>query len=102
MMRWRDWKGDLVPAFSPFSGEPIRVTIPDELANETALLTYLEVSARELKKIWYYRGRMYRHFSIAKRPNKVRLGSVENQGIPTTTWSVIQAPKGVLRWAGSA
>jgi len=30
------------------------------------------------------------------------LGSVENQGIPTTTWSVIQAPKGVLRWAGSA
>lgn len=79
MMRWRDWKGDLVLAFGPFFAEPIRVTIPEELANETAILTYLDVSASELKKIWYYRGRMYQHFSIAKRSNKARLISAPDQ-----------------------
>jgi RNA-directed DNA polymerase len=77
--RWRDWKGDLVPDFGAFFGEPIRVTIPEELSNETALLTYLDVSTRELKKIWHYRGRMYRHFPIAKNANKFRLINAPDQ-----------------------
>lgn len=68
-----------MPDFGAFFGEPIRVAIPEELANETALLAYLDVSARELKKIWYYRRRMYHHFSIAKGPNKVRLISAPDQ-----------------------
>jgi hypothetical protein len=40
-----------VPDFAAFFGKPIRVAIPEELANETTLLAYLDVSARELKKI---------------------------------------------------
>jgi retron-type reverse transcriptase len=51
---------------------PIRITIPAELANEAALLAYLGLGIAELRKIWYYRGRMYQYFSIAKSPNKVR------------------------------
>lgn len=54
-------------------GRPIRITIPAEFADEAALLAYLGLGEAELKKIWYYRGRMYQHFSIAKGPNKVRM-----------------------------
>ncbi|MBX9758219.1 MAG: hypothetical protein K2Y29_05530, partial [Beijerinckiaceae bacterium] len=59
-------------------GQPIRIIVPAELANEAALLAYLGVSADELRKIWYYRKRMYRHFSISKKPNKNRLISAPN------------------------
>ena len=61
-----------MPYWGALFGHPIRVTIPAELADEHALLTYLGLGAAELKKIRYYRGRMYRHFSIAKGPTKVR------------------------------
>ncbi len=73
MRALRDWKGDLVPSWGGFFGTPIRIALPGELADEAALLAYLGLGARELKKIWYYRGRMYRHFSIARGPNKVRM-----------------------------
>jgi S1-C subfamily serine protease len=46
--------------------------MPPELASETALLTYLGVSAKELKKIWWFRGRMYHQFEIAKGKDKTR------------------------------
>lgn len=46
---------------------------------EAALLAYLGVGPAELRKIWYYRGRMYRHFSIAKGPNKVRVISAPDE-----------------------
>lgn len=68
-----DWKGDLVPYLGALFGRPIRITLPAELANEASLLAYLSLGAAELRKIWYYRSRMYRHFSIAKGPNKVRM-----------------------------
>ena len=61
-----------MPYWGASFGHPIRVTIPVELADEHALLAYLGLGAAELKKIWYFRGRMYQHFSIAKGPNKVR------------------------------
>ena len=61
-----------MPYLGAFFGRPIRITIPAELADETALLAYLGLGTAELKKIWYYRARMYQHFSIAKDPNKVR------------------------------
>jgi hypothetical protein len=68
----RDWKGGLVSHWRALFGPPIRITIPVELASETALLAYLGLGAPELKKIWYYRARMYQHFSVAKGSNKVR------------------------------
>lgn len=60
-------------------GPPIRIDIPAEFANEAAMLDYLGLGSAELKKIWYYRGRMYQHFSIAKSPTKVRMISAPNE-----------------------
>jgi RNA-directed DNA polymerase len=53
-------------------GKRISIPIPPELADEPALLTHLKVSPAELKKIWWYRGRMYTQFEIAKGSGKVR------------------------------
>jgi retron-type reverse transcriptase len=61
-----------VPYLGALFGQPIRADIPAEFSEEQALLAYLGLGAAELKKIWYYRARMYRQFSIAKGPNKVR------------------------------
>jgi S1-C subfamily serine protease len=60
-------------------GRPIRIVIPAEFANEAALLAYLGVGSAELKKIWYFRRRMYRHFSVAKSPSKVRMISAPDE-----------------------
>lgn len=54
-------------------GKHFPLPIPPELANETALLTHLGLNPEELKKIWWYRERMYRRFSIAEGGGKVRL-----------------------------
>jgi S1-C subfamily serine protease len=59
--------------------QPIRITIPAELADEAALLAYLGLGTAELRKIWYYRARMYQHFSIAKGSNKVRIISAPDE-----------------------
>jgi S1-C subfamily serine protease len=69
---WRDWKGDLVPSARRAFGKRIPIPIPPELADEAALLAYLKVSPAELKKIWWFRHRMYSEFDIAKRSGKVR------------------------------
>ncbi len=53
-------------------GKVVPTTIPPELANEAALLAYLRMSPAELKKIWWYRARMYREFCISKRSGKLR------------------------------
>jgi len=53
-------------------GAPLRVTIPSELGSEDHLLAYLELSTQELKKIWWYRARMYHRFELAKGKGKVR------------------------------
>jgi RNA-directed DNA polymerase len=79
MMARRDWKGDFVQDWRVLVGQPIRISIPAELADETALLSYLGLGNAELRKIWYYRGRMYQHFSIAKSSNKVRMISAPDQ-----------------------
>lgn len=60
---------------SPFTihlPPPIKVALPPELSTEAALLAYLELSTGELKKIWWYRGRMYHQFSIAKGKGSAR------------------------------
>jgi len=53
-------------------GKPIPIPIPPELTDEPALLAHLKMSSAELKKIWWYRGRMYSQFDIAKGSGKVR------------------------------
>lgn len=55
-----------MPYLGAVFGQPIYTTIPVELADEAAILSYLGLGAAELKKIWYFRSRMYQHFSIAK------------------------------------
>ena len=68
-----------MPYWGALFGRPIRVTIPTEFADEAALLAYLGLGAAELKKIWYYRRRMYWHFSIAKGPKKLRMISAPDE-----------------------
>ena len=68
-----------MPYWGTSFGRPIRIAIPSEFVDEAALLAYLDLSPSELKKIWYYRARMYQHFSIAKGENKVRLISAPDE-----------------------
>ena len=68
-----------MPYLGALFGQPIRVVIPAELTDEAALLAYLGLGAAELRKIWYYRRRMYRHFSIAKGSKKVRMISAPDE-----------------------
>ncbi|MBS1302154.1 reverse transcriptase domain-containing protein [Loktanella sp. SALINAS62] len=60
---------------SPFYlfGGASRTKIPPELTSESELLKYLGVSPAELRKIWWFRGRMYSHFDISKKSGKNRL-----------------------------
>lgn len=69
---WRDWKGDLVPSARRAFGMRMPIPIPPELTDERAILAYLGISQAELKKIWWYRHRMYSQFDISKRSGKVR------------------------------
>ncbi len=56
-----------------FGGVSFRLIIPAPLTSDTALLHYLGVSPAELKKIWWFRHRMYRDFAIPKGKGKVRI-----------------------------
>ncbi|MCW5713455.1 MAG: trypsin-like peptidase domain-containing protein [Bauldia sp.] len=70
---WRDWKGDPVSSARRVFGKRIPIPIPPELTDEPALLAYLKLSPAELKRIWWFRRRMYSQFEIAKGSGKVRL-----------------------------
>lgn len=71
MRAWRDWKGDLVTL--PLLDSSMRTSIPAELADEAALFSYLEMSPREMIKVWWFRRRMYHQFEIAKGRGKTRI-----------------------------
>lgn len=79
MRPWRDWKGDLVLSVARLFGKLMPIPIPPEFSNETVLLAHLGLGASELKKIWFYRARMYNHFSIAKGNGKIRLISAPDR-----------------------
>jgi RNA-directed DNA polymerase len=64
--------GDLVTSFE-FSFARPRGKIPSEMASVVDFLQYLGLSPAELKKIWWFQSRMYRHFDISKRSGKVRV-----------------------------
>lgn len=56
-----------------YFGKTVAISIPAEMASEADLLAYLDMSPAELKKIWWFRDRMYREFNIAKASGKSRL-----------------------------
>ena len=61
-----------MPLFSTILGKKTFVLIPPELASEAALLSYLGLSLKELKKIQWFRHRMYHEFLISKGSGKKR------------------------------
>lgn len=62
-----------------FAPTIVRTSLPPELDNETALLTYLGMSTKELKKIWWFSWRMYHRFEIHKARAKTRIISAPNE-----------------------
>jgi RNA-directed DNA polymerase len=75
----RDWKGDLVTNPFAFLDITYRIDLPDELKDEESLLLHLGVSQAELKKIWWYRSRMYHHFDVGKGKRKKRMISAPDR-----------------------
>lgn len=64
---------------NPFGPTTVYLPIPPELKDEDAFLTYLGVSAKELKKIWWFREHMYHQFEIAKGKDKTRIISAPDK-----------------------
>jgi RNA-directed DNA polymerase len=62
-----------VPSAARMFGKHIPIPIPAEFADESTLLSFLGLSSGELKRIWWFRGRMYHQFEIAKGGGKSRL-----------------------------
>ncbi len=58
---------------STFGASAGHVAPPPQLSSEAAILAYLGLSVRELKKIWWFRWRMYERFEIAKGKGKNRV-----------------------------
>ena len=57
-----------------FLGNPaFRVPVIPEFSSEAALLAYLGLSAKELKKILWFRGRMYHQFELPKGKGEIRV-----------------------------
>lgn len=61
-----------MPSIARIFGKHFPLPIPPEFSDEGTLLAHLGMSPKELKKIWWYRSRMYREFSIAKGSGKTR------------------------------
>ena len=59
-------------AFYLFGGIS-RTKMPTEFSSKDQLLKHLGISHGELRKIWWFHGRMYSHFNISKKSGKVRL-----------------------------
>ena len=62
-----------MPSAARIFGKLYPIDIPAEFSDEATLLAHLGISPPELKKIWWYRRKMYREFSIAKGRGKTRL-----------------------------
>ena len=68
-----------MPSSAMMFGAPPRVIIPSPLASEADLLAHLGLSLAELKKIWWFRHRMYHDFNIAKGNGKLRVISAPDE-----------------------
>lgn len=62
-----------------FGRVSLRVKIPPEMASKADLLQYLCLSEAELRKIWWFRSRMYKDFNISVKPGKSRLISAPDR-----------------------
>lgn len=72
-----------------------RTKIPAELSTRSELLKHLRVSPEELKKIWWFRHRMYSHFNISKRSGKVRLISAPDYRLKMLQQKVARSLSGL-------
>lgn len=60
-------------------GKAVTIVVPLEMKDEAALLNYLKVTPKELKKIWWFRDQMYHEFNISKRSGKLRTIAAPDQ-----------------------
>ncbi|SBW14203.1 hypothetical protein BR10RB9215_C11029 [Brucella sp. 10RB9215] len=58
--------------FIMFGSLNLRTSIPPELADYSTFLGYLCLSQAELKKIWWFRKKMYKDFKITSKYGKTR------------------------------
>ena len=65
--------------FAMFSGGSLRVKVPPEMATKAGFLKHLCMSEAELRKIWWFRSRMYKDFEISKKAGKTRLISAPDR-----------------------
>lgn len=56
-----------------FGGGSSRVRIPSEMTDLTTFLSHLCLSEAELRKIWWFRGRMYKDFAVPSKSGKPRI-----------------------------
>lgn len=70
-------------------GRRIPIAIPPQLATEAALLTYLSVGKKELRKIWWFRHRMYSEFSIGKTAGKARIITAPDARLKSIQWKLL-------------
>lgn len=68
-----------MPSAARIFGKRIPISIPPEFADESSLLAFLGLSPDELKRIWWFRGRMYHQFEIGKGGGKSRLITAPDQ-----------------------
>ena len=66
-------------SLSVFGGISFRVRIPPEMADMNTFLNHLCLSEAELRKIWWFRGRMYNDFSVPSKSGKTRLISAPDR-----------------------
>lgn len=62
-----------MPSVFYLFGGTSRTNIPVELTSKAELLRYLGVTPEELKKVWWFRERMYLNFEISKGSGKSRI-----------------------------
>ena len=78
-------------------GSSSRVALPDELKATDDLLAYLGVSKAEIKKIWWFRSRMYSHFDISKSNGKKRIISAPDRRLKMIQRKIAESLTGIYR-----
>ncbi|MGZ3305938.1 MAG: hypothetical protein ACXU8U_08765, partial [Asticcacaulis sp.] len=78
-------------------GPPPRVVIPAELAGVEIFLQHLGMSMEELKKIYFFRHRMYHTFEISKVKGKSRLISAPDDRLKMVQRKVLALLERIYR-----
>jgi len=75
----------------------MRVNLPPELSSEADLLAYLGVSQKEIKKIKWYRARMYHQFSISRDNKKTRVINAPDERLKYLQGKIADLLNGLYR-----